>query len=117
LVMVCTLHGVGDVEHHQHAMTPPGLSLLLNLRHTIPLRAEYVCLDTVLSPGGVEEDLLGRAPSHGGTGSSNPSSSVKESLSPVSSMATGAKAPLSPGVARCRVAVRWPIRAAAGILG
>src|SRR6516164_10429692 len=25
--MVCTLHGVGDVEHYQHAMTPPRLSL------------------------------------------------------------------------------------------
>jgi hypothetical protein len=33
--MVCTLHGVGDVEHHQHAMTAQAAALLLNLQHTI----------------------------------------------------------------------------------
>src|SRR6516164_11682669 len=33
--MVRTLHAVGDVEHYQHAMTPPGLAFLLNLQHTI----------------------------------------------------------------------------------
>jgi hypothetical protein len=32
--MVCTLSRVGDVEHHQHAMTAVS-AFLLNLQHTI----------------------------------------------------------------------------------
>jgi hypothetical protein len=34
---VCTPHGFGDVEHHQHAMTAEAAALLLNLQHIILL--------------------------------------------------------------------------------
>ena len=36
LVMVCTPSRVGDVEHHQHAMTLPVSAFLLNLQHIMP---------------------------------------------------------------------------------
>jgi hypothetical protein len=40
---VCTLSRVGDVEHHQHAMTAPVSAFLLNLQHTIISIFKRVC--------------------------------------------------------------------------